>query len=92
MKIFEFNKHPHELFEQWYLASLGKADNQNIKDKLSIKTSYLLKNIFTRFVPSLDRMHSNAFVLSTASSLAAPSSRVVLLKDYSEQGLSLIHI
>ncbi len=84
--MLEFKSHPHEIFEQWYLQSMGKSKEQSFALNLKIKTQSLLKNMFTQIVPSLDRMNQNAFVLATASKEGVPSSRVVLLKQYSEKG------
>lgn len=84
--MLNINNHPHEIFEEWYLQSLGKSKQQNLMHNLKIKSQELLKNMFTQVVPSLDRMNQNAFVLATASKEGAPSSRVVLLKGQSEKG------
>ncbi len=86
MQNLSFNKHPHEIFEHWYLQSQGRAEGQKLKQKIKIKSQTLIKNLFTQIVPSLDRMNQNAFVLATANKSGQPSSRVVLLKEYSPKG------
>jgi len=84
--MLSFAEHPHEIFEDWYLQSMGKARGQGSVKKIKVKSQKILKNIFTQVVPSLDRMNENAFVLATASKEGRPSSRIVLLKEYSKEG------
>ena len=86
MNNFNFEKHPNELFDQWYLASQGKTESRGLYKKLKVKAQYGLKSVFTQIVPSLERMNYNAMVLATADKNAKPTSRVVLLKKHSDQG------
>lgn len=65
---------------------MGKSDDSSFIDKCKVKLNHQLNSVFTKFVPSLARMHNNAFVLATSDKDNQPASRVVLLKEYSQKG------
>lgn len=76
----EFNS-PFDHFSHWYDGKHGSALNYTYR-----KMNQSLQKLLSVMDPALARISDNAFSISTADSNGQPSSRMVLLKSYSEKG------